>query len=49
MQKIMVGKSTIIGYHPVGALTCLRKEEAGKASQNAHNPVLRQRVVFMMT
>jgi len=31
----MVGKSTIIGYHPVGAPTCLRKLEVGKPSQNA--------------
>ena len=30
----MVGKSTIIGYHPVGAPTCLHKQ-VGKASQNA--------------
>ena len=31
----MVGKSVIIGYHPVGAPTCLRKHEVGKHSQNA--------------
>jgi len=35
MQKIMVGKSTIIGYHPVGDPTCLHKQEVGKPSQNA--------------
>ena len=34
----MVGKSTIIGYHPVGAATCLRKQEVGKPSQNAAQP-----------
>jgi len=37
IQK-MVGKSTIIGHHPVGALTCLRKHEVGKPSQNAAQP-----------
>ena len=31
----MVGKSVIIGYHPVGAPTCLRKQKVGKPSQNA--------------
>ena len=35
IQKIMVGKSMIIGYYPVGAPTCLRKQEVGKPSQNA--------------
>jgi len=34
----MVGKSTIIGYHPVGAPTCLCKQEVGKPSQNAAQP-----------
>jgi len=34
----MAGKSTIIGYHPVGAPTCLRKQEVGKPSQNAAQP-----------
>jgi len=34
----MVGKSTIIGYHPVGAPTCLRKQEVGKPSQNVAQP-----------
>jgi len=38
IQKIMVGKSTIVGYHPVGAPTCLRKQEVGKPSQNAAQP-----------
>jgi len=32
----------IIGYHPVGGPTCLRKQEVGKPSQK-HNPVLRHR------
>ena len=30
----MVGKSTIVGYHP----TCLCKQEVGKPSQNAAQP-----------
>jgi len=34
----MVGKSTITGYHPVGAPTYLRKHEVGKPSQNAAQP-----------
>ena len=34
----MVGKSTIIGYHPVGAPTCLCKQEVGKPSHNAAQP-----------
>jgi len=34
----MVAKSTIIGYHPVGAPTCLCKQEVGKPSQNAAKP-----------
>jgi len=38
IQKIMVGKSKIIGYHPVGAPTCLCKQEVGKPSQNAAQP-----------
>ena len=38
VQKIMVGKSTIIGYHPVGTPTCLCKQEVGKPSQNAAQP-----------
>ena len=25
----------IVGYHPVGTPTCLRKQEVGKPSQNA--------------
>jgi len=38
IQKIMVEKSTIIAYHPVGAPTCLRKQEVGIPSQNAAQP-----------
>ena len=34
----MVGKSTIVGYHPVGAPTGLHKQEVGKLSQNAAQP-----------
>ena len=34
----MVGKGTIIGYHPVGTPTCLLKQEVGKPSQNAAQP-----------
>jgi len=33
----MVGKSTIIGYHPVGAPTCPCKQ-VGKPIQNAAQP-----------
>jgi len=61
----MMACNNIFGYDPVGAPTCLRKQEVGKPSPNAahayvnrrwenpartqHNPMLRQRVVFMMT
>jgi len=31
-------KKTTFGYHPVGAPTCLRKQEVGKPSQNAAQP-----------
>jgi len=36
-QKIqkMVCKDIIVGYHPMGASTCLSKHEVGKSSQNA--------------
>ena len=34
----MVGKSTIIGYHPAGTPTRRRKQEVGKPSQNAALP-----------
>jgi len=34
----MVGKSTIIWYHPVSVPTCLHKREVGKPSQNAAQP-----------
>jgi len=43
----MMATTNIDGYHPVGAPTCLRKQEVGKPSLNAAQP--RQRVVFMMT
>jgi len=34
----MADKNEIIGYHPVGASTCLRKQEVWKPSQNAAQP-----------
>jgi len=48
VQKIMVGKSTIIGYHPVGAPHAYANR-CGNPARMQHNPVLRRRVVFMMT
>ena len=44
----MVTRTNIDGYHPVGAPTCLRKQQVGKPSLNAAKPMLRQKVVFMM-
>jgi len=34
----MMARNNIVGYHPVGALTCLRKLEVGKPSLNAAQP-----------
>jgi len=34
----MTAKNNIVGYHPVGAPTCLRKQEVGKPSLNAEQP-----------
>jgi len=46
MQKIFVmACNNIFGFNPVGAPTCLRKQEVGKPSLNAAQPD----AVFMMT
>jgi len=34
----MANKDMTIGYHPVGASTCLHKQEVGKPSRNAAQP-----------
>ena len=34
----MMAKINIVGYHPMGASTCLRKQEEGKTSPNAAQP-----------
>jgi len=34
----MTATTNIDGYHPVGAPTCLRKQEVGKPSLNAAKP-----------
>jgi len=34
----MMAKINIVGYHPVGTPTCLRKQEVGKPSLNAAQP-----------
>jgi len=50
IQKIfMMACNNIFGFNPVGAPTCLRKQQVGKPSLNAVHPMLRQRAVFMMT
>jgi len=50
IQKIfMMACNNIFGFNPVGAPTCLCKQEVGKPSLNQHNPMLRQRAVFMVT
>jgi len=36
-----VNKYTTFGYHPVGAPTCLHKQEVGKPSLNAAQPCAR--------
>jgi len=43
IQK-MANKDMTFGYHPVGAPTCLRKQEVGKPSQNAAQPCARAQV-----
>jgi len=45
----MMACNNIFGFNPVGAPTCLRKQQVGKPSLNAVHPMLRQRAVFMMT
>ena len=37
-QKKMVCKNMIVGYHNVGAPTCLHKQKVGKPSQHAAQP-----------
>ena len=37
-RNFMMAKSNIVGYHPVGTPTCLRKQEVGKPSLNAAQP-----------
>ena len=50
IQKIfMMACNNIFGFNPVGAPTCLRKQEVAKPACTQHNPMLRQRAVFMMT
>jgi len=50
IQKIfMLACNDIFGFNPVGAPTCQCKQELGKPSLNAAQPMLRQRAVFMMT
>jgi len=34
----MMARNNIVGYHPVGAPTRLRKQEVGKPSLNAAQP-----------
>ena len=36
--KKMANNDVTFGYHPVGAPTCLRKQEVGKPSWNAAQP-----------
>ena len=45
----MMAYNNDIGLDPVGDPTCLRKQKVGKPSLNVPHPMLRQRVVFMMT
>ena len=50
IQKIFrMACDNIFGFNPVGAPTCVHKQEVGKPSLNAAHPMLRQRAVFMMT
>jgi len=37
-RNFMMAKINIVRYHPVGALTCLCKQEVGKPSLNAAQP-----------
>jgi len=37
----MANKYMTFGYHPMGAPTCLRKQEVGKPSWNAAEPCAR--------
>ena len=37
-RRMMAYNNTDFGYHPVGAPTCLRKQEVGKPSLNAAQP-----------
>jgi len=36
--ETMMARNNIVGHHPVGAPTCLRKQEVGKPSLNAAQP-----------
>jgi len=47
LQKIQktVSKDMTFGYHPVGAPTCLHKQEVGNPAGMQHNPVPGRRVV----
>ena len=45
----MMACNNIFGFNPVGAPTCLRKQEVGESSLNAAQPDAKQRSVFMMT
>jgi len=49
IQKIMVGKSMIIGYHLRVPPHAYANRRWGNPARMQHNPVLRQRVVFLMT
>ena len=48
-QKKMVGKRMIIGYTPWAPQHAYTNRRCRNPARTQHNPVLRQRVVFMMT
>jgi len=50
IQKIfMMACNNIFGFDPMGAPHAYVNRRWGNPDQTQHNPVLRQRVVFMMT